>query len=94
MKLMWSERQDRLAKILNWLLGRGHWAPDDHIGGYYDRWGWWDKINTKYWLRKYPPPPLIKDRVARHFGFVDGVPACTENPCEHGWEPFDWDNDD
>lgn len=44
---------------------------------------WWD-----YNVLRYPkPPPLVKDRIARHHGFVDGVPPCTDGPVcsEHGW---------
>lgn len=38
--------------------------------------------------RRYGPvPPLVKDRVAHHFGFVEGIPPCTDGPecAEHGW---------
>lgn len=31
------------------------------------------------------PPPFACDPVVRHFGMVDGVPACGCSPCEHGW---------
>lgn len=44
---------------------------------------WWG-----YNVRRYPkPPPFVKDRIAHHHGFVDGIPACTDGPtcAEHGW---------
>jgi hypothetical protein len=32
------------------------------------------------------PPPFDEDPVAQHFGFVEGVAACTDTPCRHGWD--------
>lgn len=34
-------------------------------------------------------PAFPDDPVAQHFGWVDGVPACTDSPCRHGWAAFD-----
>lgn len=45
---------------------------------------WWD-----YNVLHIPkPPPIEQDPVALHFGFVEGVPPCTDGPvcAEHGWK--------
>lgn len=34
-----------------------------------------------------PPKPWHEDPIARHFGWVSGVPACSDSPCVHGWSP-------
>jgi hypothetical protein len=49
-------------------------------------WLWWG-----YGVRGYPkPPPFDQDPVARHFGFVEGVPACKGPICEeHEWRVVD-----
>lgn len=49
-----------------------------------------DPIITRLDLRRFGPlPPIEKDRVAHHFGFVEGIPACTDGPvcAAHGWPP-------
>lgn len=52
--------------------------------------GWLPKVE-EWWLlrvRRYPPPPpLDQCPVALHFGFVEGVPPCTDGPvCSaHDW---------
>lgn len=45
------------------------------------RW-WW------YSVRRFPkPPPFNLDPIARHFGFVEGVSACSGPICEeHEWK--------
>lgn len=56
---------------------------------------WAQKLGM-WWAHKvlrYPPlPPIEKDRIALHHGFVEGVPPCTDGPvcAEHGWplSPF------
>jgi hypothetical protein len=30
-------------------------------------------------------PAWRDDPIARHFGWVKGIPACTERTCTHGW---------
>ena len=63
---------------------------------------WRDRFDAWYfgtWLGKFwyykvrrfpPPPPFDFDPVARHFGFVDGVPACRGPMCqEHEWKVVD-----
>jgi hypothetical protein len=30
-------------------------------------------------------PAWRDDRIAQHFGWVKGIPACTETTCPHGW---------
>jgi len=60
---------------------------------------WWDRVTTHrrispivlwwyYNVLRYPkPPPFAKDRIAQHFGFVDGIPACKGPICEaHEWK--------
>lgn len=61
------------------------------------QWYWWP---TRRWVQKLDvwwyrhvrrlpePPPFEQDRVALHFGFVEGAPPCTDGPicAEHGWE--------
>ncbi len=29
------------------------------------------------------------DPIAQHYGWVEGIPACTERTCTHGWKPRD-----
>jgi hypothetical protein len=62
----------------------------------------WDRFVTHRWIspfltwwhynvRRYPrPPEWAKDNIARHFGWVDGVPACKGPICEeHEWKVAD-----
>jgi hypothetical protein len=51
---------------------------------------WMPKVSL-WWghhVRRFPqPPPFNEDPVARHFGFVEGVPACQGPICvEHEWK--------
>lgn len=49
---------------------------------------WVDRLVMWNDRRRYGPLPReVKDRIAHHFGFVDGVPPCTDGPvcAAHGW---------
>jgi hypothetical protein len=52
--------------------------------------GWGSKVSLwwGYHVRRFPkPPPFHADAIARHFGFVEGVPACQGPVCqEHEWK--------
>lgn len=51
---------------------------------------WLEPLLRRWDLWRYGPlPPIEKDRVAHHFGFVEGVPGCTDGPlcAAHGWKP-------
>lgn len=77
----------------------GEFLPDMSLWERFKTWVefyWWP---TRRWMPKVsmwwaykvlrypPPPPLVKDRIALHHGFVDGVPPCTDGPvcAAHGW---------
>ena len=95
-----QDRHGPVTARVNWLLGRGRWEllGKDHpeygdIYGYGRVNGWWDRLFFwwAYNVRRWPRPPQLEhDRVAHHFGFVDGIDACPPepNPCAaHGWKP-------
>lgn len=49
---------------------------------------WADPLSSWLEERRFGPvPPIEKDRVAHHFGFVEGIPPCTDGPVcvAHGW---------
>lgn len=67
----------RREKVRTWL--RFYWWPTRR---------WVNALASRWEERRYGPvPPLVKDRVAHHYGFVEGISACTDGPIcvEHGW---------
>ena len=51
---------------------------------------WWTNVAMwwGYTVRGWPKrPPFEEDPIAQHFGFIEGVPACTDGPvcAAHGW---------
>lgn len=92
-----QDRHGPVTRRINWLLGRGHWEvfardydEDGDLEGYGNPQGWWDRLYAwwGYHVRGWPkPPPFEENRVAIHFGFVEGKPGCTDGPvcAEHGW---------
>jgi hypothetical protein len=75
----WDE-MTRREKVKTWVAY--YWWPTRRWVPTVER--WWD-YNV---LRIPKPPPIEQDRVALHFGFVEGVPPCTDGPvcAEHGWK--------
>ena len=67
--------RDKLGTYLRFYCRATSWA----VGPLVSRWQLW---------RYGPCPAFVKDHVAHHFGFVDGIPPCTDGPicAEHGWE--------
>lgn len=75
---LWDADTTRRMKVTTWL--RFYFKPT--------RW-WVDRLVTWNDTRRFGPlPPIEKDRVAHHFGFVEGIPACTDGPvcAAHGWK--------
>lgn len=48
--------------------------------------GWADPLVSRFERWRYPMPKPDVDTIARHFGWVEGVPHCPIGEvCEHGW---------
>lgn len=83
------DRHGPLSRVVNWCLGRGHWAvlahdfdgPGQHLTGY-TRHGWWDRLSIWWGYKsgRYPPlPPLEDDPVyQRLFGAHNDQPTAPD----------------